>query len=353
MEGVAMTRFERTTAKILATLFGLIVTLLGGEGLLGKTPVAFAGPNPIGACRTITTNSTLAANIVATPTQNPCIVFGADNIALFMDDHTIDMRAVGLGAVAIETAGHTNVRVEGPGTVLTQETIPCAALVDPAVPPGSITVSGGSNVRIRDVSVQNVGPMGASLMVATRCGTGIVVNGTPGALLLDNLVDSYARGVWVVNSSNVAGGGASLIGHNIITNNSASLDLPSFGLALDGTSDWVVVHNIAVGNGGRTQFEAGITMTTIVGASGSNENQIVGNSADMNVGSGIEVFAGSIGNKIVENHATGNSPAFADLADDNNGGIFVPPGSNTWMFNNVCGSERGDIPPGVCPVTIP
>ncbi|PYM33970.1 MAG: hypothetical protein DME17_16930 [Candidatus Rokuibacteriota bacterium] len=100
-----MTRFERTTAKILATLFGLIVTLLGGEGLLGKTPVAFAGPNPIGACRTITTNSTLAANIVATPTQNPCIVFGADNIALFMDDHTIDMRAVGLGAVAIETAG--------------------------------------------------------------------------------------------------------------------------------------------------------------------------------------------------------------------------------------------------------
>jgi len=350
-----MKRFERATAKIFATLFGLIVAALGGEGLLGTMPVAVAGPNPITTCRTITRNSTLAANIVATLAQNPCIVFGADNIALFMDDHTIDMRAVGLDAVAIETAGHTNVRVEGPGTVLTQKTVPCGPLVDPppVVPPGSITVSGGSNVRIRDVSVKNVGVGGTSLTVVTRCGTGIVLNGTPGALLLDNLVDSYARGVWVVNSSNVAGGGASLIGHNIITNNSSSLDPPSFGLALDGTSDWVVVHNIAVGNGGRTQFEAGITMTTIVGASGSNENQIVGNSADMNVGSGIEVFAGSIGNKIVENHATGNSPAFADLADDNNGGIFVPPGSNTWMFNNVCGSERGDIPPGVCPVTIP
>jgi hypothetical protein len=333
-------------------LVGLIVGLLGGEGLLGEMPLAFAGPNPITTCRTIASNSTLAANIVATPTQNPCIVFGADNIALFMDDHTIDIRAVGLDAVAVETAGHTNVRVEGPGTVLTQKIFPCSATIDPPVPPGSINVSGGTNVRIRDVSVQNVGPMGTSLTVATRCGTGIVLNGTPGALLLDNLVDSYARGIWVVNSSNVAGGGASLIGHNTITNNAAGLDAPSFGLALDGTSDWVVVHNIAIGNGGRTHFEAGITMTTILGASGSNENQIVGNATDMNVGSGIEVSAGSTGNKIVKNHATGNSPVFADLADDN-ALTFMPPGVNTWMFNNVCGTERGDIPPGVCPVMIP
>jgi len=93
-------------------------------------------------------------------------------------------------------------------------------------------------------------------------------------------------------------------------------------------------------------------MTTILGASGSNQNQIVGNATDMNVGSGIEVFTGSVGNKIVNNHATGNSLLFADLADDN-APTFTPPGFNTWMFNNVCGSERGDIPPGVCPVTIP
>jgi hypothetical protein len=352
MEGVAMKRFERTTAKIFATLFGLIVTLLGGEGLLGKMPDAFAGPNPITTCRTITSNSTLAANIVAA--QSPCIVFGADNIALFMDGHTIDMTAVGLGAVAIETVGHTNVRVEGPGTVLTEETFPCSPAVDPppVVPPGSITVSGGSNVRVRDVSVQNVGPMGTPLNVATRCGTGIVLNATPGALLLDNLVDSYARGIWVVNSSNISGGGASLIGHNTLTNNSSGVDAPSFGLALDGTSDWVVVHNIATANGGPTHIEAGITMTTILGASGSNENQIVGNTTDMNVGSGIEVSFGSTGNKIVNNHATGNNQTLADLADDN-APAFVSPGVNTWMFNNVCGSERGDIPPGVCPVTIP
>jgi hypothetical protein len=351
MEGMAMTRFERTTAKIFATLFGLIVTLLAGEGLLGTLPVAFAGPNPITTCRTITSNSSLAANIVATPTQNPCIVFGADNIALFMDGHTIDMTAVVLDAVAIETTNHTNVRVEGPGTVLTQKTPPCPMVsIDPAVPPGAINVSGGTNVRIRDVSVQNVGPMGTPLNVAMRCGTGIVLNGTPGALLLDNLVDSYARGIWVINSSNVPGGGASLIGHNTLTNNASGVDAPSFGLALDGTSDWVVVHNTATGNGGLSQFEAGITMATIVGTSGSNENQIVGNTTDMNVGSGIEVSRGSTGNKIVKNHATGNNPTLADVADDN-APTFMPPGVNTWMFNNVCGSQRGDIPPGVC--TIP
>lgn len=344
-----MKRFQRTTVKVFLLLFALAIALLGLEGLLGETPAALAGPNPITACGTITTNSTLAADIVAS--TSPCIVFGADDIALFMDDHTINMQSQGPDAVAIETAGHTNVRVEGPGTVLTDKECPPCSTLFPDGGFGSINVTGGSNVRIRDVSVRNVSSVsGAPLPFPIRAGTGILLHETPGANLLDNLVDSYARGVWVLNSSNVPGGGASLIAHNTITNNSSAETC--FGLLLDGTSDWVVDHNTASGNGLFTPFEAGITMATIFGTSGSNGNQVVGNAADMNVGSGIDIESGSTGNKIVKNHATGNNATLGDLADDNSA-TFTPPGVNTWMFNNVCNTERGDIPPGVCPITLP
>src|SRR2546425_8860130 len=151
------------------------------------------------ACQTITTNSTLAADIVATMT--PCIVFGADGIVLFLNDHTIDMRAFPSG-VAIQSISHAQVRIEGPGTVLT-------ASPEPTMLAGAgVAVSGGS-VRIRDVSLRNARLIG---------GQGISISGVSGAQLLDNQAQGDSIGIAVFESTAPAGG-ADLISHNTVQGN--------------------------------------------------------------------------------------------------------------------------------------
>lgn len=72
----------------------------------------------------------------------------------------------------------------------------------------------------------------------------------------------------------------------------------------------------------------------------ASNNHIFGNVADTNPEHGITVDSSSAGNIIVKNHATLN--VVSDMDDES------AAGANTWNPNNICDTQSGSVPPGVC-----
>jgi parallel beta-helix repeat protein len=343
---------NRTT--FIPAVMGFAVILLAIHGWPGSPPPATAeGRLEISSCQVITENAFLVADIIGN--QDPCIQFGADNIKLELEGFTIDMRGhhtTSGPARAIHTNFKKNVRIQGPGSILTKfdnMSATAACILGGAVSAlpqcQAVHVQGGSNVRMRDVTVENralglLCPETPMLPSLAQLGRGILLETVNGVNLHDNVVGCYAIGVHVSASTPVSGGGADMIGHNTIrNNNTANPDDFGVGLFLQGSSGWLINHNTLKGNGNPRffSFEAAILLLD-----GASNNQFVKNTVDNNFGPGISVEdSTSIGNRFIKNHAIANG------VTDVNDNTVAP--ANVWNQNNICNVQTGPgIPPGVC-----
>jgi parallel beta-helix repeat protein len=312
-------------------LYGLAITLLVTvQPAFAKTSVA--------TCQAITSPGAyeLTADLVAVNTT--CITITADNVTLFLNDHTITCVGggfmgscqqpgpfVGLGPTGIDIGPNvTGVAIMGLGTVDAFDT--------------GIHV-GDSNALIKRVKV--TGPLCVSPFLCPRPdSTGILVEGSSGVNLLRNVVNNQSEGI-DLHHVHCPGGSASCVLNGNVAHDNYSLPIPCHGIALHDTKGYTLTRNVAFANGENGLENAGIYL-----ADGSTGNTITNNDSSNNLGFGIAASgAGTSGNVIVNNVALDNTfipPIYADL------GEVSGAGPNTWNDNNTCETETGTVPPTVC-----
>lgn len=265
-----------------------VAAVLSTTGIAGAASIS----GTISSTLTLTSNSQLVGDVQCTVTGAPCILFGASNIVLKLNGHTITgngSRAscgafVG-GEDGINTGAQSYVSIQGPGIVRSFR-------------------QRGIEVTGNDSSVRNV-------TVLSSCLEGILVGGTyndieENSVVRSALAASNITGIWVQGS-----------GHHAIRNN----EIVGNG------------HGIFVG------FDTS-------GSSPSTNNVIVGNSTSANPSTGIFVTIGSIGNHIENNQSLGNV-GFDDIFDQN------PVGSNDYHRNLCEISAVGSTSTNVCTVPAP
>lgn len=210
---------------------------------------------------TITGQNTLTGNVQCNiPAGSTCIKFGADNTELNLNNFTIrgDLGPCGPNRTAIDTNGHDNANIHGPGLLTLFS--------------GNGIILSGSNSVVHQV------------VLTYFCFNGIVVDSFEGP------------------------GGNNSVSQNSISNFGF---LGANGIAVQGTGANQIQQNAItgglLGSGGY-----GIIVTP-----SSDKNSIQQNNVSANLG-GIVVFDGSVSNVIENNQALGSSlSGVFDLWDGN------------------------------------
>lgn len=261
-------------------------------GLLLSVPRASAVDisGTISSTLTISENSQLVGNVTCTVVGAPCISFGADQIKLRLNGFT--MTGLGnpttgcsgetvAGEMGIDTLGHSNVEILGPG------------LVQRFRRHGILVSNGSTKVKVGHVT--------SSL----NCNTGIQLIGASDSDIEENVS---------VRNGNIA----SACG----------------GICLSTSTNNRIRRNELSGNGyvGPPNNDSGILIL-----SGSNGNVIEDNSAGGNT-NGV-LLQPTSGNVVRRNIIVGNPQAQLNATSGDFGGVDIqnlsPPGANTFE-DNLC-----------------
>ena len=272
---------------------------------------------------TITEDSQLVDDVtcavpLTVPGANPCIAFGADDIKLLLNGHTITGPVVdpptgcslpidSMFGVGVEAKGRTGVRIEGPGVIQKFER-------------WGIFLLSSSNVTVRNVTANR------------NCWSGMQTAGTSGS--------NFEQNVWVNNAAGSNGA-------------------PCGGICLANSNNNRMRKSTFFGNGsldyanGNVDFGVGFE-----GSSSGNlveENDIGGNA------NGVEFFDVSSGNVVRHNIIVGNPPGqvLKSFTASNQHGAdiaFRPnfSGANNTIEDNVCLTyiAGGGPATAACPNTI-
>jgi parallel beta-helix repeat protein len=266
----------------------------------------------ISSTKTITGNSKLTGDVTC-GAITPCIQFGAPNLQLKLNGHTIkgvngalDHCTGATGGPAISTNGMDGAIIQGPG-IITQFQGPTGIGV------------AGNNSTVNKV------------VVIGTCGNGITVRGSNNEISSNSISRFSLSGAFAIGAANngiavllTLTGGAT--GGNYIHGNE-----------ITGASSLVLVTP-----GPTPVYSTGPGYGILV-ASGSNGNTIDGNNAS---GNAIGIFVWGTGNTISDNQALGNVySGGGDIYDPN------PPGANVYL-GNLCQVATGSGAPA-CPGDIP
>ncbi len=342
-----------------AILIGVAFTFINIQ------PVS-ALPIPIAACMVIAAAGTyqLTVDIAATAPLATCISITTGGVTLDMNGHTLsctDVVTPGymgscqvlFGPIGIDISGApspTSVTVNGPGAVTGFDT--------------GIHIS-SSNALIKGLTI--TGPpsptpncsfafpaAGVSACANPRpLSTGIEVSGVSGVNILNTDESNHADGIEMsavtcpptitdpVTGAIIFSPSCVINGNKVHDNTSDPITC--HGITLDSTTGYTVTRNKLIHNGETGSNNAGIIL---FGA--STGNTITNNDSSDNRGFGIAAVSGPSGNTIVNNVARTN-----DMVANPAGGVFadlgeIAAGPNTWNNNNICNTETGTVPAGVC-----
>jgi len=286
-------RLSRTTLLFLALL--LAWGIAQGEDLSGV----------ISSTKTITDNSQLTGDVTC-GALTPCILFGAPNLRLNLNGHTItgingalDHCTGATGGPAIGTGGMDGAIIQGPGIITQFQGFA-----------GIVVLGNKSTVH--------------QVVVIGTCGNGIAVQGS------NNVISSNSISRFSLS-------GAQAIG---AANNGIVVSGTTGGNQIQGNEITGAGSLVLVSPGPSPVYSTGLGYGILV-ASGSSGNTLQGNNTS---GNAIGIFVWGTGNTISANQALGNV-ALGDIYDPNSAGTNV-------YQNNLCQVATGSGAPA-CPGHIP
>ncbi len=255
---------------------------------------------------------------------------GADNTTINLNGFTIDCTGAGYlgscqdlaGVRGIEVVSKKGVSIYGPGVITGFSTGVLLSNANVAAVK-NVTIGGPSNPLTKDTRQFAIGIYAAGVPCP------IVLPGQSGPLTADlqyNYISSQTQGIHLENQGCARISGNQI--HNIQSTNAA------FGVLLYSAGDTAITSNAIFAVGGGQSMDAGLTMLQ-----GSSRNTVTGNSISHNSGNGITVFNKSSQNKVAMNTVRFNVTDLTDVSDGS---------GNTWNVNNICKTEAGSVPAGVC-----
>ncbi len=294
-------RLNRITLSLLALL--LAWGIAQGENLSGV----------ISSTKTITDDSKLTGDVTCGAIA-PCISFGAPNLQLKLNGHTItgvngalDHCTGATGGGAIGTNGMDGAIIQGPGIITQFQGFTAIGVT-------------GNNSTVRQV------------VVIGTCQNGIAVRGSNNVIGSNSISRFSLSGALAIGAANngiavldTTGGGATS-GNDI------------HGNEITGAGSLVLVTP-----GPNPVYSTGFGIGILV-APGSSGNTIHGNNTSGNANG---IFVWGTGNTISDNQALGNT-VLGDIYDPN------PAGTNVYL-NNLCLQVLAAMSPGApaCPGNIP
>jgi parallel beta-helix repeat protein len=308
-------------------------------GFLPSRAAAQACPGPVSGTYTLTGNIT-----ATTGDTSPCITVAQSGTTVNLSGYTIDVSALGNGAVAIETGTTSNTTIVGNGgTIVTNYQSGNSSAIDS---------TGGSNITITGVKIENEpnGSPCAQLRTDTNYGNGITLQTVTGATISSNTISCYQYGVSVQNSAIPNKGTGSISGNTLTYNNydmnSTGNTIYSAGLVLGNSSGWSVTNNSISFNGSDDVNATCVSQTPNIVTcapalqviTNSNGNSIQNNTVNNNYGVGIYAGPTTSHNVFSGNTATNN---LVDVWDDS------PSHSNHW-HHNTCVKTGGNLSSHAC-----
>ncbi len=300
-------------------------------------PLAWVPPaaalTGLSACGSVSDNSILTADVTSTGT---CFTVTANDVHLDLNGHSItnttsavattpcgtkNYQGQGTTADGINTNGHSNVHISGPGTISGYHV--------------GVFINGGSNVHVGGLLI--TGPAafltgGSTSKPFVGCNprpasAGIEAVGTDGVDIHDTTVENHTEGMHLVNVM------LGNIGHNRARRNNSDPN-ECHGILAQDTKHVNFNNNEVTLNGEDLGIDGGLTLRGAL----SSENQLVGNRVINNFGDGISLRFGAHDNMVVNNTALGNPAApsfiaFFDLAQRS-------AGANNNFVNNTFGTKN-------------
>ncbi len=299
-----------------------ILLALGVSLLLGAAQ-AQATVLPCGS--TIFAHTRLDANMTC---PGSAITFGADNITLDVNGHTISgpgcTTGGPFGTTGINTNNHSHLLIKGPGTVKNFQE--------------GVRVLGGNGVRVDRLNIVCEGSTDSN-----RAGVGIILLGSGGGSIDSNTIANFARGILLESSLPTAQAVSAEILRNEISF-ARSFPVGCGCITLIQSSNWTLNHNTCRNSGfGSFGEPAGIGLYV-----SSNKNHVVANTAvdGFLVSPGDQVAFSSTDNDLVNNlvrnmpgpcyqvaFATGNRLVNNTAVPPCGGGTFVIAPGNTSVNN--------------------
>ncbi len=267
----------------------------------------------ISSTKTITEDSKLTGDVTCGAIA-PCIKFGAPNLQLKLNGHTItgvngalDHCTGATGGAAISTNGMDGAVIQGPGIITQFQGVAAIGVT-------------GNNSTVSQV------------VVVGACGNGISVRGS------GNVISSNSISRFSLSGAQAIGAANNGIAVLVTTGGGATQGNDIHGNEITGASSLVLVTP-----GSFPVYSTGFGLGILV-APGSSGNSIRGNNTSGNA-SGI--FVWGTGNTISDNQTLGNT-VLGDIYDPN------PAGTNSYM-NNLCLQVLAAMSPGApaCPGGIP
>ena len=309
--------------------------------LAGLLPAMADSPTPLAACGPITASGNFQVIGPITSAAATCFTITASGVTLDLNGKTLSCtnplgfsgscQVFGHGPIGIDIGpGVTDVAVRGPGTISGFDT--------------GIRVA-SSNALVKAVTV--TAPGGPGVCTPGACprpdSIGIEVTGASGVNLLGNNVSHFADGIEMIGVTCPGGLASCVLNANAVHDNFSD-PIACHGITLLRTAGYTLTRNTVFANGENGFQNAGIYLV----GPGTTGNTVTNNNSSNNLGFGIAasgVFGTPVSeNNIVNNIAKGNTAVFgyADL------GEVSGAGPNTWNKNNVCNTEVGTVPTGVC-----
>ncbi len=264
----------------------------------------------INACSYVITSPgryALATNLICAADG---ITIQASHVELELGGHSITGSNWNTGILVSAVGSLSNVRIEGPGTVMRfGNGIDLENLSDSSVEGVTSTFNSGSGLVTNASS--------ASTVTRLRLTRNVMSGNGAWGIALGNINDSQIRENATALNATGGSGGVS-------------------GLAILGGSNNLVQDNVSTGN-----YGAGIAIANGI-AMAATGNRVRGNLASGNTVAGITIVSGT-GNVVENNSAFGNGvyPGTHDVTD------AMPCGTNTWRHNAFATSNQACIVPTV------
>jgi len=272
--------------KISTTI--LLSTILIGFTFVGANIMpAFAGDPPLCGF-VITSNVKLTHNYNCTDATGG-ITIGADNVKIDLNGWAINCTGAGYlgscqgtGAIGIDTNGHNNITIKGPGTINGFEF--------------GVLVNGGSNINVMNLFVTGPVSPGAGNNDRPQA-QGIRVQDTVCPNPLDTIVNikgndvtNHREGIALIDANCV-----NVHRNSVSDNNSDPVECS--GILLVRSNNNNIGHNDVFQNGENLPNDGGIIVRT-----NSDNNTIQSNDVFDNFGSGISIRTGSDNNQVTNNN---------------------------------------------------
>lgn len=313
------TSFKRG-AKISTTI--LLSTILIGITFTGANiPQAFAS---VACGDTVTSNVKLTQDLNCTEGANG-ITVGADNVKIDLNGFDINCTGAGYlsscqgtGDSGIDTNGHSNITIKGPGTINGWTF--------------GVLVNGGQNINVMNLFVTGPVSPGAGNNNRPQA-QGIRVQNVDCPDPLDTIVNikgndvtNHREGIALINADCV-----NVHRNSVSDNNSDPVECS--GILLVASDNNNIGHNDVSANGENLPDDGGILVT-----SGSDNNNIQSNDVTGNFGAGISIRSGSTGNQVVNNQVSGHTLFGGDLSE-------IGAGTNNYENNCYTNSNISPSPP--------